>query len=95
MDLRKIAQLLEISEEHLLEDGTLAFLEKEKRLTEEDLADFRERYGVLSRAELEKKIKEGLTPPHPAWEDLIQWENLEAYRAKLDSLLREFHASRV
>ena len=41
MDLRKIAQVLEISEERLLEDGTLAFLEKEKRLTEEDLADLR------------------------------------------------------
>lgn len=92
IDPKKIAKALDISPESLFAEGTLAYLHKELRLVEEDLADLRERYGLLSHQELEKKIRDGLTLAHPAWEDLIEWENLEAYKQKLNDLLAELHA---
>jgi hypothetical protein len=92
IDTEKIAKALDISPENLLAEGTLAYLHKELRLVEEDLADLRERYGLLSPQELEKKIRDDLIPAHPAWEDLIEWENLEAYKQKLNDLLTELHA---
>ncbi len=92
IDPKKIAKALNISPENLLAEGTLAYLHKELRLVEEDLADLRERYGLLSPQELEKKIRDALIPAHPAWEDLIEWENLEAYKQKLNDLLAELHA---
>jgi hypothetical protein len=92
LDPKRIAKTLDLSPEDLLAEGTLAYLLKELRLVDEDLADLRERYALLSHQELEEKIKRGFIPPHPAWEDLIQWENLEAYKQKLTRLLEELHA---
>jgi hypothetical protein len=89
---KKIARILDLDPKELLAEGVLAYLHKELRLTEEDLADLRERYNVLSPHELEEQIRQGVIPPHPAWEDLIEWENLEAYKQKLQSLLTELHA---
>lgn len=92
LDPKKIAKVLDLPPEDLLTEGALAYVLKELRLVEEDLADLRDRYALLSSQELEEEIKRGSIPPHPAWEDLIQWENLEAYKQKLTSLLEELHA---
>lgn len=89
---KKIAKALEMDPEDLLKEGALAYLQKELRLAEEDLADLRERYELLSPQELEQKIRKARLPAHPAWEDLIQWENLDAYKQKLTDLLQELHA---
>lgn len=92
IDHKKVAEALEVPPEALLAEGVLAYLQKELRLVEEDLADLRERYELLFCQELEKKIRAGLIAPHPAWEDLIQWENLDGYKQKLTDLLEQFHA---
>ncbi len=92
LDPKKVAEILDIPPKDLLTEGTIAYLLKELRLVEEDLADLRDRYALLSPQELEEKIKTSSVPPHPAWEDLIRWENLEAYRQKLTDLLEAFHA---
>ena len=91
-NVEKIAKALDISPKDLLAEGTLAYLHKELRLVEEDLADLRERYELLSHRELEEKIHKGLLPAHPAWEDLIEWESLDAYKQKLTDLLEALHA---
>ena len=56
-------------------------------LAEEDIADLRDKYLVLNKGDLEKHIKDKSIPEHPAWEDLITWENTEEYIQKLKNLL--------
>ena len=36
------------------------------------------RYSSETVNELQQKIKEGTVPEHPAWEDLIEIQNIEA-----------------
>jgi hypothetical protein len=44
----------------------------EKRLAELDVADFQDRHGMTSIAELRQKIESSAIHSHPAWEDLIE-----------------------
>lgn len=90
LSIETLSKELNISVNDLQTKSIQAFLEREIRLTEEDIADIRERYNLTDRAKIEKAIKDGLIPSHPAWEDLITWENLENYistlKEKLDLL---------
>ncbi|MBI5701145.1 hypothetical protein HZC34_04770 [Candidatus Saganbacteria bacterium] len=81
--LDQISRDLNISSEELLNRSLLAYLEHELRLAEEDIADLRDKYQVASRKELEEKIKTKEIASHPAWEDLIAWENTDKYIEKL------------
>lgn len=63
LDPKKIAKALDLPTEELLTEGTLAYLLKELRLVEEDLADLRDRYALLSPQELAAKIKKGSLSP--------------------------------
>lgn len=85
--LEELAKELEIPANELLSRGFIAYLERELRLAEEDIADIREKYLLLNKDELENRIKEKSIPEHPAWEDLIVWENTENFIQKLKSLL--------
>ena len=77
VSLEEISRRLEMPTDELVKKSLLSFVEHEVRLAEWDIADIKERYNVSSRAELENKIKNQTTHSHPAWEDLIHWENLE------------------
>lgn len=83
--LDQISRELNVSSDELLKRSLLAYLEHELRLAEEDIADIRDKYLVAAREELDKKIKNKLIASHPAWEDLIAWENTEKYIKKLKS----------
>ena len=60
-----------------------------ERMAEEDIAILRDRYGVPSKKDLEKRIKRKEIYSHPAWEDLITWENLEKHMTWLKETLRQ------
>jgi len=81
--IAQISKELNISPDELTQRSLLTYLEHELRLAEEDIADIRDKYLVATRAELEKNIKSRKIYSHPAWEDLIAWENTEDYIAKL------------
>ena len=81
--LEELALSLELKPEEVINQSLRAFLEKEIRLALEDIDLIRDRYQVQERSILEARIKKCEIPSHPAWEDLIQWENLEAYLQKL------------
>jgi hypothetical protein len=66
----------------------LAFVEKEIRLSELDLADIRDRYNVTTKEELYEKIKSKTIESHPAGEDYITWKNKEQYIADLKEKLK-------
>lgn len=89
LKVEEISNELNIPIETLINQSILAYLEKELRMAEEDIADIRDRYNVVSKEELEKKINEKEIYSHPAWEDLICWENTENYILKLKNIIKQ------
>ena len=85
--IERVAQKLNLPPDKLLRDSLLAYLAQQERLTELDIADLRDRYNVSSPEELSARIQAGQIYSHPAWEDLIEWEHLNAYRQELSELI--------
>ncbi|MEW6220971.1 MAG: hypothetical protein AB1634_15770 [Thermodesulfobacteriota bacterium] len=81
--LEQLAEDLRISPADIINRGIAAFLDRERRAVEMDIADLADRYGVHTSAELAARIERGQICSHPAWEELIEWQNLEAYRDRL------------
>jgi predicted transcriptional regulator len=79
----QLARDLNLSPSDLLRRSIAAFLERERRAAQMDIADLQDRYGVRTSAELAAKIEQGEVYSHPAWEELIEWQNLEAYLERL------------
>ncbi|MCP4422817.1 MAG: hypothetical protein GY805_39915 [Chloroflexi bacterium] len=84
--LEVVAQELNIAPDSLWQESLNAYLARELRLTELDISDLQDRYGVVSPEELKAKIDSGDIYSHPAWEELIEWENLAAYQMRLNQL---------
>jgi hypothetical protein len=84
-----VAQELQLPVEGLMERSVRAFLLQEMRAAQLDIGDFQDRYGVKSTAELRARIERGKIYSHPAWEDAIEWEQLEAHLTNLERLLAE------
>ncbi len=84
----EVCKIINIPKEELIAKGMLAFIEKEIRLVEYDLADIRERYDVNTKEELYNRIKAKDVESHPAWEDYITWKNKEEYIFKLKEKLK-------
>jgi hypothetical protein len=89
VSLAEISRRLEMPTEELEKKSVLSFVAHEIRLAEWDIADIKERYAVSSRGELESNIQRKTTHSHPAWEDLIHWENLENYTERLRAVEQE------
>jgi len=87
--LDNVSERLNIPPDHILQMGIKAFLQRETRLTKLDIADIREKYLVASREELEEKIRNKDIHSHPAWEDLITWENSEKHILQLKAIFKE------
>jgi hypothetical protein len=84
--LEDVAQKLNIAPDSLWRESLDAYMVRELRLTELDIADLQDRYGVVSPEELKAKIDSCDIYSHPAWEEMIEWENLAAYRERLTQL---------
>ncbi|MGO9387561.1 MAG: hypothetical protein ACLPWD_05860 [Methanobacterium sp.] len=84
----EVCKIINIPKEELIAKGMLAFIEKEIRLVEYDLADIRERYDVNTKEELYNRIKAKDVESHPAWEDYITWKNKEEYIFELKEKLK-------
>ncbi len=84
--LEDVAQKLNIAPDALWQESLNAYIVRELRLIDLDIADLQDRYDVASPDELKAKIDAGDIYSHPAWEDMIEWENLTAYRTQLIQL---------
>lgn len=82
--LKKIADDTGISADDLTVAGLFAFLREKRNKIMMERLDILARYGLDSSKAMETKIKESSIPEHPAWEDLILVENLEATLALID-----------
>lgn len=93
MDVQTVTSALShqfgLPETELIRKSLLAFIEKEIRLAELEIANIRERYTVFSKEELYTAIQEGTTVEHPAWEDYIIWKNKLAHIDYLRRLATE------
>lgn len=87
--LEQISKDLNVPVEELLNRSLLTYLEHELRFAEEDIADIRDKYLVATKEELENKIKTKEISSHPAWEDLIAWENTGKYIEKIKNEIQE------
>lgn len=85
--LDNISETLNIPPNQIITLGIKAFLQREMRLAELDIADLRDKYLVASQEELGNKIKNKEINSHPAWEDLIAWENSEKYITRLKAII--------
>lgn len=86
--ISQISKELNIPPDKLTRQSLIAYIEHELRLAEDDIADIRDKYLVATRTELERKIKKKEIYSHPAWEDIIIWENIEDHIAKLKKLIQ-------
>ena len=84
--LEQVAEKLDLSPEELWRESLLAYLAREEHLAEMDIRDLRDRYRVASAEELSARIRAGEIHSHPAWEELIEWENLNAHLQRLKNL---------
>ena len=86
--LEQIAATLQVAPEDLWRQSLQAYLFREKRSVQLDIADIQDRYSVSTVDELAQRIEVGTIYSHPAWEDLIEWENLLAHLQRLEELDR-------
>ena len=91
--IRKVAEDTGISVEELKVSSLLAFLREKKKKIMLERLDIFARYSVNSSDNLEIKIKNGEISEHPAWEDLILLENLEAGIVLIDRDIKSIQES--
>ena len=84
-----LAQSMGLSEPELMERALAAFLHEQRRELLQLRLEFLSRYDVATIAELEARVANGDVPEHPAWEDLIVVENLDARLEEVDGYLRD------
>ncbi len=73
-----IARSLGMTEDELMEQAIRRFLFEKRREILQERLEILARYHVETLKELESRIASGQTAEHPAWEDLITLENLDA-----------------
>jgi hypothetical protein len=87
LDLKTVAERVSRPEVEVLEQSLRAYLVREIGLIEAELAHYRERYAVVTVDDLRRKIAQGRVAAHPAWEDMIEWQNgLDAIQDLVDLL---------
>ncbi|MDI6769630.1 MAG: hypothetical protein QMD04_08145 [Anaerolineales bacterium] len=87
--VERAARELNLPLERLIQRGVGAFIRQEMRSVQMDIADLQDRYGVASVSALRARIEKGEINSHPAWEDSIEWEHLEAHLDRLEQMLGE------
>jgi len=88
-EVERIARELNLPLDRLMQRSVDAFIRQEMRAAQMDIADLQDRYGVASISELRARIEKGKVHSHPAWEDSIEWEHLEAHLNRLGRMLNE------
>jgi hypothetical protein len=91
--VNQIALSLGLTESELFRQALVSFLLEKKRQTLQLKLEILARYGADSLADLESRIARGVVVEHPAWEDLIVAENLNARLRELDDYLDDLRSA--
>ena len=91
--LSKLSKELELSEEKILDESINVFLDKELRDASAEILKIKTQFNVSNPKELKTKIEAGKIDEHPAWEQLIYWENLNKRVKVVDNWMQKLHIS--
>lgn len=89
--LSKLSKELEVPEKKIVEKSLHAFLDSELRNASAEVMKIKKQFNVSSSKELQEKIKIGDVNEHPAWEQLIYWENLDKKMKVVSSWIQKLH----
>jgi hypothetical protein len=89
LNVKVVADYLSKPESDVIQESLRALLLREVSAIEAELARFRQLYSVFDVVELRQKIMSGAVVAHPAWEDLLEWENGLDAIADLKDLLQQ------
>ena len=95
ISLDQMAFALAVDPKELQRRSLLAFIDKERRLTYLDIADLQDRYNVSTVQDLSANIEQHRIHAHPGWEDMIEWEQLDAYLSRLATWQTELEQAHV
>lgn len=84
-----LAESLGISESELVQEALRRYIQEKRREVLQERLDILARYQADSLRRLEELIAQDAVVGHPAWEDLITVETLEARLEELDGYLRD------
>ena len=85
--MERVSKTLGVTPETLISNGVEEYLKARLRIIQTEIHELETKYSVNKPAELEEKIKQGKTAEHPAWEDLIHYENLIEHAEKIQQEL--------
>jgi hypothetical protein len=91
--IEDIARELKVAPGTLVRQSVLAYIAQQERLARADISDLADRYRVATVSELREAVSRGQVYGHPAWEDAIEWEHLEAYLGQLKELRSRVRSS--
>lgn len=86
--VEEIAHSIGMGEDTFVITASISYLAEKKRAYLKERFEILSRYSAVSSADLKKKISDGKVPEHPAWEDVIDIENIEAEVAEIDNDIR-------
>ena len=91
--LSKLSKELEIPETKMLDESLNVFLDSELRNASAEILKIKKQFNVSKPEELKKKIESGKVEEHPAWEQLIFWENLNKRIKVVNNWMQRLHIS--
>jgi len=91
--IERISKKYAMSSEEFIKLGSTLAMKEKKRNLQIERVEILSRYEVNTVEGLENKIKEGVVPEHPAWEDLIEIKNIEAEIMEIESDIRALQAA--
>ena len=91
--LSKLSKELEIPEKKILDESLNVFLDIELRNASAEILKIRKQFNVSNSKELKNKIEKGKIEEHPAWEQLIFWENLNKRIRVVSDWMQKLHIS--
>ena len=91
--LSRLSKELEIPEKKMLDESLNVFLDSELRNTSAEIMQIKKQFKVSSPKELKNKIETGKIDEHPAWEQLIYWENLNKRIKVVNDWMQKLHIS--
>lgn len=87
--VREVETVLGMPKDLIFKESLKSFLTAKIEENDKIMRALTDKYGVRGYLELEDKIKKGEVPGHPAWEDVILWEQLFKHNVKLHELVQK------
>ncbi|MDA8336533.1 MAG: hypothetical protein M0Z41_16345 [Peptococcaceae bacterium] len=80
--------LLGMPKDSIVKASLIEFILSKIKENSQIIEGLKGKYNVPGYLDLEDKIKQGKIPGHPAWEDVILWEQLFTHTAKLNQIVK-------